>query len=120
MKPKIDVVLQRALDEGIARGWSQAHKHDPNPKPEWVKETIHDCIMESIYEYFIFDHPENFQAAWVMTKQQKEVLKAAVELVNGGLNLEEALYCYKTISKYVLATIPPDADLSDIYSGNDQ
>jgi hypothetical protein len=55
-----------------------------------------------------------------MTEQQNEVLKAAVELVNGGLDLEEALYCYRTISKYVLATIPPDADLSEIYSEDDQ
>jgi hypothetical protein len=60
MKPKIDVILQRSLDEGIERGWNRAHKHDPNPKPEWIKETINDCIMESIYEYFFFDHPENF------------------------------------------------------------
>lgn len=55
-----------------------------------------------------------------MTEQQNEVLKAAVELVNGGLDLEEALWYYRTISKYVLATIPPDADLSEIYAGDDQ
>ena len=37
-----------------------------------------------------------------MTDTQKEVLSAAVDLVNGGLDMEEALGCYRTISRYVL------------------
>lgn len=37
-----------------------------------------------------------------MTEKQKQVLEAAVDLVNGGLDLEEALGCYRTISSYVL------------------
>lgn len=45
-----------------------------------------------------------------MTKKQIEVLQAAVDLINGGLDMEEALYCYRTIYKYVESTIPPDAE----------
>ena len=37
-----------------------------------------------------------------LTDMQKQVLSAAVDLVNGGQDMEEALFCYKTISNYVL------------------
>ena len=43
-----------------------------------------------------------------MTPQQNDVLSAAVDLMNGGLDMEEAFLCYRTISTYVLKTIPPD------------
>ena len=44
-----------------------------------------------------------------MTPQQNDVLQAAVDLVNGGMDTEEAVGCYRVISQYVLNTIPPDA-----------
>ena len=37
-----------------------------------------------------------------MTEEQRAVLEAAIDLVNGGLDMEEALYCYRVISNYVL------------------
>ena len=49
-----------------------------------------------------------------MTPQQNDVLSAAVELMNGGLDMEEAFLCYRTISTYVLKTIPPDEVLVDL------
>ena len=36
-----------------------------------------------------------------MTDEQEDVLNAALELVNGGLDMEECLHCYAVISKYV-------------------
>lgn len=33
-----------------------------------------------------------------------------MDLVNGGMDLEEALYCYRTIAQYVMITVPPDAE----------
>ena len=33
-----------------------------------------------------------------MTPQQKDVLYAAMDLMNGGLDTEEAFLCYRTIS----------------------
>jgi len=48
-----------------------------------------------------------------MTPQQQDVLSAAVDLMNGGLDMEEAFLCYRTISTYVLKTIPPDEVLLD-------
>ncbi len=49
-----------------------------------------------------------------MTPQQRDVLSAAVDLMNGGLDMEEAFLCYRTISTYVLKTIPPDEVLVDL------
>lgn len=41
-----------------------------------------------------------------LTTRQLQVLEAAVDLVNGGLDMEEALMCYRIISQYVLSTVP--------------
>ena len=49
-----------------------------------------------------------------MTPQQNDVLSAAVDLMNGGLDMEESFLCYRTISTYVLKTIPPDELLVDL------
>jgi hypothetical protein len=49
-----------------------------------------------------------------MTPQQNDVLSAAVDLMNGGLDMEESFLCYRTISTYVLKTIPPDEVLVDL------
>ena len=44
-----------------------------------------------------------------MTPQQNDVLLAAVDLINGGMDTEEALGCYRVIAQYVVKTIPPDS-----------
>jgi hypothetical protein len=49
-----------------------------------------------------------------MTPQQNDVLSAAVDLMNGGLDMKESFLCYRTISTYVLKTIPPDEVLVDL------
>lgn len=33
---------------------------------------------------------------------QQQVIQAAYDLVNGGQDMEEALFCYKTITQYVI------------------
>lgn len=60
MKPRFDVILEQALTEGIARGWERAHKHHEDPQESWIKDTMHDCIMESFYQYFIFEHIDHY------------------------------------------------------------
>ena len=37
-----------------------------------------------------------------MTEEQRVVLEAALDLVNGGLDTEECINCYAIISNYVL------------------
>jgi hypothetical protein len=49
-----------------------------------------------------------------MTNEQEAVLNAAVELANGGLDLEECLHCYAVICKYVMEN--PPRELEEAYN----
>ena len=43
--------------------------------------------------------------AWnELTDRQRNVLEAAIDLVNGGLDAEEALGCYRVICDYVASS----------------
>ena len=59
MKPKFHVILSQAIEEGVKRGYRRAYKHNENPSEEVICETIEDCVMSSLYEYF--DFPEEQQ-----------------------------------------------------------
>lgn len=37
-----------------------------------------------------------------LNTNQKQVIQAALDLVNGGMDMEETLFCYKTITQYVI------------------
>ena len=54
MKPKFRVILDQAISEGVLRGYRRAFKHNENPTEETIIETIEDCVMSSLYEYFTF------------------------------------------------------------------
>ena len=58
MTPKFRVILEQALEEGIRRGYRRAYKHNENPSEEIICETIEDCVMGSLYEYFTFDEED--------------------------------------------------------------
>lgn len=60
MKPKTRVILEMAIEEGVRRGYSRAHKHVENPTEGAIIESIEDCVMSEIYEYFTFDE-EDYQ-----------------------------------------------------------
>ena len=59
MKPKFRVILERALEEGIRRGYRRAFIHNEDPSEEIICETIEDCVMSSLYEYFTFDNEDD-------------------------------------------------------------
>ena len=59
MTPKFLVILDQAISEGIRRGYRRAFKHNEDPSEEIICETIEDCVMSSLYEYF--DFPEEQQ-----------------------------------------------------------
>ena len=54
MKAKVRVILEMAIEEGVRRGYSRAHKHNEDPSEEVICETIEECVMSQIYEYFDF------------------------------------------------------------------
>jgi len=56
MKPKFHVILSQAIEEGVKRGYRRAYKHNEDPSEEVICDTIEDCVMGSLYEYF--DFPE--------------------------------------------------------------
>ena len=60
MKPKFRVILEQAIEEGVRRGYSRAHKHVENPTEGAIIENIEDAVMASIYEYFTFEE-EDYQ-----------------------------------------------------------
>ncbi len=59
MKPKIHVILSQAINEGVLRGYRRAFKHNEDPSEEVICETIEECVMSAVYEYFTFD--EDYQ-----------------------------------------------------------
>ena len=59
MKPKFRVILSQAIEEGVKRGYRRAYKHNEDPSEEVICDTIEDCVMGSLYEYF--DFPEEQQ-----------------------------------------------------------
>jgi hypothetical protein len=60
MKPKFRVILNQAIEEGVLLGYRRAFKHNEEPSEEVICETIEECVMSQIYEYFTFDE-EDYQ-----------------------------------------------------------
>jgi hypothetical protein len=55
VKPKTYSILDRCVEEGIARGMNRAYKYVDSPNEEQIKEAIHNCVMSEICEWFSFD-----------------------------------------------------------------
>jgi hypothetical protein len=55
MKVKFRVILEQAINEGVLRGYRRAFKHNEEPTHEVICETIEECVMSQICEYFTFD-----------------------------------------------------------------
>lgn len=55
MKPKIRVILEQCIEDGVRRGWRRAHKHVENPNDDVIMAEIENCVMAQIYDYFNFD-----------------------------------------------------------------
>lgn len=55
MKPKLRVILEMAIEEGVRRGYHRAFKHVESPSEGAIIEHVEEAVMSSIYEYFSFD-----------------------------------------------------------------
>ena len=60
MKPKMRVILEMAIEQGVRSGWQRAHKHVENPAECAIIIDIEEAVMSQIYEYFTFDE-EDYQ-----------------------------------------------------------
>lgn len=57
MTPKFYPLLQQCIEDGVARGYAHAHKHDDDPGSDAVRLAIYDAIMFEIHEWFDFPDP---------------------------------------------------------------
>lgn len=61
MKPKEYLILERAVEEGIAHGWRRGFKHQPTDPPEGcadaVREALREEVLNAICEVFDFEAP---------------------------------------------------------------
>ena len=48
------VIVDRAVEEGVAIGYMRAHKHVEHPDAETLKENIHREVMNSLCEVLRF------------------------------------------------------------------
>jgi hypothetical protein len=55
MKPKLAAILDRAIEQGIKRGYQLAHKHTAAPSADWVQGCINDAIWLEIDEVLDFE-----------------------------------------------------------------
>lgn len=55
MKPKTLHLLQECIENGTIRGYNRAYKHDDDPSSDVITQTIFNCIMEEIHEWFTFE-----------------------------------------------------------------
>jgi len=49
---KVYPILCEAIESGINYGWIRAHKHDDAPTEEYIKEQIHEAVLNDIFERF--------------------------------------------------------------------
>jgi hypothetical protein len=54
MKPKIQTILAKAIDDGIEYGWHRAHKYTEAPDEHHVKCEIDNAIWNAIHDVFAF------------------------------------------------------------------
>lgn len=55
LKPNSYKVLERAISDGVEYGYNRAFKHDSNPPPEYIKDTIVQAVLLEIHESFDWD-----------------------------------------------------------------
>jgi hypothetical protein len=54
MRVKAYDVLTRAVEEGVAHGWTRAHKHLEDPSPDVIEAAMVDAVTSAICEVFEF------------------------------------------------------------------
>ncbi len=55
MRPKITVILEQAIAEGVRRGYRRAFKHNDSPTENAILDSLEEQVMNSIHDYFTFD-----------------------------------------------------------------
>ena len=59
LRPRTFKVLEQAVHDGVVLGWNRAFKHDENPSPDMIQDTIRANVLQQIDEWFLFDDEES-------------------------------------------------------------
>ena len=59
MKAKEYILIERCVEDGIARGMYRAYKHNDSPTEEQIKTEIQNEVMNEISEWFTFEEFKN-------------------------------------------------------------
>ena len=54
MKPKLIMVLEMCIENGLVAGYNRAHKHDDDPDPFKIQNAQFEAIITEIHEWFDF------------------------------------------------------------------
>lgn len=55
MRPKVYQLLEMCVEYGVERGYNRAFKHNDEPDEAAIKESIQNCVMGEICEWFDFE-----------------------------------------------------------------
>jgi len=83
MKAREYQLLERCVEDGIARGFDRAHKHDDSPGEESIQESIKCEVMNEVCEWFDFDdasHPSDL--AMDVEESFRSIRKSTQEFVS--------------------------------------
>lgn len=58
MKANMHKILEHCIDTGIELGWRRAHKHTDTPSAELLKNSIEQALWDELYEWVVFDDPQ--------------------------------------------------------------
>jgi hypothetical protein len=58
MKPKTYSLMEKCVEDGVARGYRRAFKHTGDPDEADIRESVVDCVMLELSEYFDFEAVE--------------------------------------------------------------
>ena len=62
MTPKDFKLMVRCVEDGVAYGYSRAHKHTDTPTAEVVRDHIENAVIDEICEWFHFDEADFYEA----------------------------------------------------------
>lgn len=57
MRPDVRKLIERCVEDGIARGINRAHKHTDAPTREDLEEAIMRAVLLEIDEWFVPEEP---------------------------------------------------------------
>ena len=55
MKPDIYKLIEKCVEDGVARGIHRAYKHNDTPTAEQIEDKVVPAVMHEICEWFEFE-----------------------------------------------------------------